>query len=186
MARIRKSVTEKTTEAPVTEEIKAGEPVEAAAPEQKEEEKQTEEAVAETKPRARKAAVSKEEKPVAEKKPRVRKSTEKAPAEEAPAKEKKVSARKNVGGKASSAEKKAPAARAAKKAAEMKAAVSVHVQFSEKDYTTEQLVKSAKDVWEYDLGRKPEEFETVELYVKPEESLVYYVINGNVRGNFAI
>ena len=27
---------------------------------------------------------------------------------------------------------------------------------------------------------------TVELYVKPEESSVYYVINGDVTGSFAI
>jgi len=26
----------------------------------------------------------------------------------------------------------------------------------------------------------------VELYVKPEESVVYYVINGDITGNFAI
>ena len=66
----------------------------------------------------------------------------------------------------------------------MKAAVSI--QFAGKDYSTEKLVEIAKDVWKYDLGRKEEEFETVELYVKPEENAVYYVINKEVTGNFAI
>lgn len=94
--------------------------------------------------------------------------------------------------------KKAPAKKAetktaakketAKKAPAKKAAVSevVNVQFAGKSYTTEELVKIAKDVWKYDLGKKEEDFKTVELYVKPEESLAYYVINGDVTGNFAI
>lgn len=69
-----------------------------------------------------------------------------------------------------------------------KAAVkeTVHVQFSGKTYTTEDLVKIAKDVWKYDLKKKVGDFKAVELYVKPEESIVYYVINGEERGQFNI
>lgn len=63
---------------------------------------------------------------------------------------------------------------------------TVHVQFSGKTYTTEDLVKIAKDVWKYDLKRKVGDFKTVELYVKPEESVVYYVINGEEKGQFNI
>lgn len=60
----------------------------------------------------------------------------------------------------------------------------VHLQFSGKERTTEELIQSAKDVWKYDLNREPEDFKSVELYVKPEESKVYYVINGEVNGSF--
>lgn len=69
-----------------------------------------------------------------------------------------------------------------------KAAVkeTVHVQFSGKTYTTEDLVKIAKDVWKYDLKKKVGDFKAVELYVKPEESIVYYVINGEEKGQFHI
>lgn len=69
-----------------------------------------------------------------------------------------------------------------------KAAVkeTVHVQFSGKTYTTEDLVKIAKDVWKYDLKKKVGDFKAVELYVKPEESVVYYVINGEEKGQFNI
>ncbi|MDO4333231.1 MAG: DUF6465 family protein [Eubacteriales bacterium] len=111
---------------------------------------------------------------VTEKKTRTRKAAAKAeaPVAEAPVAEEPVKA------------KKAPAKRAAKKSAEVKAAVSV--QFSGKEYTTEKLVEIAKDVWQYDLGRKPEDFQSVELYVKTEESAVYYVINGETAGSFAI
>lgn len=69
-----------------------------------------------------------------------------------------------------------------------KAAVkeTIHVQFSGKTYSADELVKIAKDVWKYDLKRKVSDFKSVELYVKPEESIVYYVINGEERGHFAI
>lgn len=63
---------------------------------------------------------------------------------------------------------------------------TLHVQFAGKSYTTEDLVKIAKDVWKYDLKMKVGDFKSVELYVKPEEQVVYYVINGEVSGSFAI
>ena len=102
-----------------------------------------------------------------EKKPAAKKTTTKK------ATEKKAPAKKEV------AEKKA--APAAKKVKEV-----IHVQFAGKSYTTEDLVQSAKDVWKYDLNQKPADFKTVELYVKPEENLAYYVINGDVTGSFFI
>ena len=69
-----------------------------------------------------------------------------------------------------------------------KAAVKeiIHVQFSGKTYSADELVKIAKDVWKYDLKKKVSDFKSVELYVKPEESIVYYVINGEERGHFSI
>jgi hypothetical protein len=80
--------------------------------------------------------------------------------------------------------KKAPAKKAPVKKAEVKA--TVNLQFEGKSYTSEDLVKIAKDVWKYDLGNKPADFKTLELYVKPEESRAYYVINGEITGSFAI
>ncbi len=60
------------------------------------------------------------------------------------------------------------------------------IQFSGKSYSTADLVKIARDVWKYDLGKEEADFRSVELYVVPEENTVYYVINGTVKGNFAI
>lgn len=74
----------------------------------------------------------------------------------------------------------------AKKAPANKEKAIVNLQFDGKSYTAEDLVRIAKDVWQYDLQRKPADFDTVELYVKPEESQVYYVINEEVTGCFAI
>lgn len=83
---------------------------------------------------------------------------------------------------------KAPAkkATAAKKTASKDVKVSMNVQFGGKSYTTEDLVKIAKDVWKYDLKQKATDFKSVELYVKPEDGMAYYVINGKEAGSFYI
>lgn len=93
-------------------------------------------------------------------------------------------------GRKPAAEKKAPAKKETvkKETAAKKTEVkeSVHVQFGGKSYSSEELVKIAKDVWVYDLNQAEKDFKSVELYVKPEENIVYYVINGVVQGSFNI
>ncbi len=86
------------------------------------------------------------------------------------------------------AEPKTTAVKKAAESAEKEVAVkeSISVQFAGKDYTTEQLVKIAKDVWEFDLKRDAGEIKEIQLYVKPEESKVYYVINNTESGSFDI
>ncbi|MGN0428797.1 MAG: DUF6465 family protein [Acetatifactor sp.] len=113
-----------------------------------------------------------------------------APKTEAPKAEKKVEAPK--------AEKKVEAPKAEKKVEKKAATVkepaakkvevknTVHVQFAGKSYSQDDLVKMAKDVWKYDLKQKASDFKSVELYVKPEESIVYYVINKEFTGSFYI
>lgn len=118
------------------------------------------------------------------KKEAVKKETvKKAPVKKAPAKKtaEKPAAEKTAAAKP--AVKKAPVKKAAANT-EMKEVVTV--QFAGKSYSTEDLVKIARDVWKYDLGKDEADFKDVELYVKPEESSVYYVINGDVTGSFAI
>lgn len=104
------------------------------------------------------------------------KKTTKTAAKKAPAK--KAVAKETV--KKETTAKKAPA----KKAAVVEQ--TVNLQFSGKSYTTEDLVKIAKDVWQYDLNQNVADFKTVELYVKPEEGITYYVINKEVTGSFFI
>ena len=90
-----------------------------------------------------------------------------------------------------------PKSAAAKRTSEKKANVgktvkkveqktSVHVQFSGKSYSQEDLMKMAKDVWKYDLKQKVRELTSIDLYVKPEENLVYYVMNQSFTGSFVI
>jgi len=84
------------------------------------------------------------------------------------------------------AEKKAPAKKAPR--APKKAAVveNVRIQFADRDYAPADLLQSARDVWQYDLGRDVNDITNIDLYIKTEESRAYYVINGNVTGGFAI
>lgn len=101
---------------------------------------------------------------------------------EAPKAEKKKPGRKPAVKK--TVEKKVPVKKAADKETAVKTAgrkpavkATVEIQFAGNTHTTEELVQSAKDIWEYDLHKAPADFKTVELYVKPEDNKVYYVIN---------
>lgn len=80
--------------------------------------------------------------------------------------------------------KKGTAKRATVKKSDQK--VGLHVQFSGKSYSQEELVKIAQDVWKYDLKQKVRSLASIELYVKPEENLVYYVMNQEFTGSFSI
>lgn len=81
-------------------------------------------------------------------------------------------------------EKKAPVKKATAKKAEIKS--SLYVQFAGKSYAQEDFMKMAKDVWKYDLKQKASALESVDLYVKPEENMVYYVMNKEFTGSFYI
>lgn len=101
----------------------------------------------------------------------------------APVKAEKAAAKKPAA-KKTTAKKTTGAKRGPKAKGEVK--VSMNVQFGGKSYTTDDLVKIAKDVWKYDLKQKAVDFKSVELYVKPEDGMAYYVINGKEAGSFYI
>ena len=109
--------------------------------------------------------------PVVETVAEVKEEVKKAPAKKAAAK--KTAEKEEV-----------PAKKATTKKAAVKA--SVTLQFADKSYTEETLVSIAKDVWKYDLNQQEADLKTVELYVKPEEGLCYYVFNADVTGSFVI
>ena len=99
----------------------------------------------------------------------------------------KAAAKKETAPKAAAKKettKKTPAKKTATKKADQK--TILHVQFSGKSYAQEDLVKIAQDVWKYDLKQKVRELASIELYVKPEENKVYYVMNQNFTGSFEI
>lgn len=116
------------------------------------------------------AAVKAEAKPVEKKEAAVKKETAK-----------KTVAKKTTAKKTEA--KKAPGRKAAKKA-ELKS--EIYVQFANKSYVQEDLIKIAKDVWKYDLKQKVGDLTQVELYVKPEEGKAYYVMNKDFTGSFEI
>lgn len=104
----------------------------------------------------------------------------------------KAVAKKPVAVKAEPAKKAAEKKPAAKKPAAKKTVKKadqknvLHIQFSGKSYSQDELVKMAQDVWKYDLKQKVRELASIELYVKPEENKVYYVMNQEFTGDFLI
>lgn len=110
----------------------------------------------------------------------VAKAEEKAPVK---AEAKKPAAKKETA-KKETAKKAAPAKKPVAAKAELKSEISV--QFGGKSYSQEDLLKIAKDVWKYDLKQKAADLTSVELYVKPEENMVYYVMNKEITGSFYI
>ncbi len=84
-----------------------------------------------------------------------------------------------------SAGRKAVASATAKKpTAKKELKTEICVQFDGKSYSQEDLIKIAKDVWKYDLNQKAGDLTSIELYVKPEEHVAYYVMNKDFAGSF--
>ena len=113
------------------------------------------------------------------------KAAEKASEEKAAAPAKKAAAKKETTAKTTAKKETAPKAPKAA-TAKAKKEVKIAVQFADKSYTSEDLASIANDVWVYDYGKKASELKDVQLYVKPEESKVYYVFNNEITGDFLI
>ena len=85
----------------------------------------------------------------------------------------------------STAKKAARAAEKVTKAAK-KAVPQIVLQFGGQEYTEEKLVKTAKDVWQYDLGKDVKDIKKLAIYIKPEEGKAYVVVNDKEALNFNI
>ena len=107
-----------------------------------------------------KAEPAKVEKKVEEKKPVEKKPVEKKPAAKKPA-AKKATAKK-------------PAVKAA-------APVEVFVQFNGQETVVDAVVAKAKAAYEAD-GHRASSIKELQVYLKPEESAAYYVINKKYAG----
>lgn len=84
-------------------------------------------------------------------------------------------------------EKDAPKKTTAKSAVkEEEISVNVTLQFDGKAYTEKELTTIAKDVWKFDLQKEESDIRTIELYVKPEEGVCYYVFNSEITGSFRV
>lgn len=104
--------------------------------------------------------------------------------------EKKTTAAKTTTTKTTAAKKTAAAKTTVRKTAAAKktaqTGVEVTLQWNGNDYTADRLLQSAKDVWSFDLGKDAADFKSAQIYVKPEESRAYVVVNGTDSLSFAI
>lgn len=88
------------------------------------------------------------------------------------------------------AETKAPAKKeaakkpAAKKVPAKKAELKTEIflQFAGKEYTEKEIFQKVKEIWTKVLKNKVGDMKDVKIYLKPEESAAYYVVNGDTTG----
>jgi len=71
------------------------------------------------------------------------------------------------------AAKKAPAKKTVK--------TNLYVQAAGKEVSMEEAIARVKDAWKA-TGHKVGDLKEITVYVKPEESSIYYVVNGEVTG----
>lgn len=83
--------------------------------------------------------------------------------------------------KAAPAAAKKVAAKAKKAVAKKEIKTQVVLQYGEKEVDTKDLVAAVKKEWTK-AKHKVSEIKTIELYLKPEDYAVYYVINGDTTG----
>ncbi len=133
----------------------------------------------EVKAEAKKPAVKKATKAVA-KKPAVKKAEPKKA--EVKAEEKKPAAKKAV----KKAEEKKPAAKKATKEAAPAVKTNIVLQYADKNVTFDTLVENAQNVCLYDMGKKASDIKKLDLYVKPEENTVYFVLNDKEHSQYGL
>ena len=115
------------------------------------------------------AAAAPAENKEAEKKPVEKKPVEKKPIEKKPAEKKPV--------------EKKPVAKAEKPAVKKASAKAekLVIQFADKEYDYADIIEKCKAAYKGDTKKQ---IKTIDVYVKPEESKAYYVVNGKAEGAF--
>ncbi len=121
-------------------------------------------------------------------------SAVKTPAKKAAVPAKKAEApAKGKAAKAVTAETSKAKAKAAPKAEKQEKAVKtssvpqeIHMEYAGQSYDMDTLVTKAVQVWTSVYKRSRRELWSVELYVKPEESKAYYVLNKRQNGSIAL
>ncbi len=73
----------------------------------------------------------------------------------------------------------------APKTTRVRKTVSVSLQYGGMEWTTDVLTERAIVAWAAEHSQKKTAAKDIKLYVKPEENMVYYVINGD-SGSFAL
>ncbi len=63
---------------------------------------------------------------------------------------------------------------------------SLEVQYPDRRLTYDDMLEKTRYVWSKLQNRDPSEINTINLYMKPAEKIVYYVVNGTDTGSFGI
>ena len=96
----------------------------------------------------------------------------------------KKTAPKKTAAKKTTAKKTTTVKKTVAEKAEIK--TEIFLQFSGKEYTQDEILQKVKDIWTYDLNNNVDDIKDVQIYLKPEESAAYYVVNGNTTGKVVL
>ena len=104
-------------------------------------------------------------------------------AKEAP----KPAAKKPAVKKAAAPAAKKPAAKKAPaKVATAEVKTNIVLQYADKNVTFDTIIENAQNVCQYDMGKNPADIKKLDIYVKPEENTVYFVVNDKELGNYGL
>ncbi len=62
---------------------------------------------------------------------------------------------------------------------------TLYVEYQEKQLDEKDLLKKAKKIWT-EKGKKIADLTSIQLYIKPEENMVYCVFNDDIKGEFTL
>mgnify|MGYP004607422549 FL=1 len=62
---------------------------------------------------------------------------------------------------------------------------TIYVEYQEKQVPEKDLIAKAKDIWK-NSGKKASDLKSLNVYVKPEESMVYCVFNDDDTAEFSL
>ena len=128
------------------------------------------------------AEVKPEESPAPEEKigeePEAEASKAEAPAEKAEEKPKRASTKK-------SDTTKKPARAASTKKADADKVEEISVQFNGQEITTKDILEKVKQAHK-DNGHRIGHIKSTQIYIKPEDGMAYYVINGKYKGEIPL
>ena len=85
-------------------------------------------------------------------------------------------------------EKKSAEKKTATKKSSAKAEVKTEMflQFDGKEFTEKEIFQKVKEVWTKVLKNKVGDMKEVKIYLKPEESAAYYVVNDDTSGKIEL
>ncbi len=85
-------------------------------------------------------------------------------------------------------EKNAKTAKTAAKKPAAKKAVKeeVYLQYGGREISKDELIRQVKAIWTKELKNKVGDIASIQLYLKPEENMVYYVVNGTTTGSISL
>ncbi len=101
-------------------------------------------------------------------------------------KETKTKATEAAASETTKAAKKTTTKKATTRKSAPKKTQEVYIQYWGKEVCEKDVVDKIKAIWTKEMGRKVGDMIDLKVYIKPEENMAHYVINGDVIGSIEL